>query len=58
MELPPTRLVFEVNLQGLAQKHVTVRSALLVKNALPDPVELKLENTIVYPSCKYYSWRK
>lgn len=52
-ELPPTRLVFEVNLEGSAQKLVTVRSALQVKNSLPDPVELKLENTIVYPSCKF-----
>ncbi|ODN01813.1 Vacuolar protein sorting-associated protein 13D [Orchesella cincta] len=49
-ELPPTRLVFEVSLEGSAQKLVTVRSALQVKNSLPDPVELKLENTIVYPS--------
>lgn len=52
MELPPTRLVLEVSLQGSAQKVVTVRSALMIKNALPEPVELKLENTIVYPSCE------
>jgi vacuolar protein sorting-associated protein 13D len=50
MELPPTRLVLEVALHGSAQKIVTVRSALMIKNSLPDPVELKLENTIVYPS--------
>lgn len=52
MELPPTRLVLEVGLQGSAQKIVTIRSALMIKNSLPNPVELKLENTIVYPSCK------
>jgi len=52
MELPPTRIVLQISLQGSAQKIVTVRSALQVKNSLEDPVELKLENTIIYPSCK------
>jgi len=52
LELPPTRIVMQVSLQGSAQKIVTVRSALQVKIALEDPLELKLENTIIYPSCK------
>ena len=52
-DLPFTRLVFEVSLLGSAQKLVRVRSALLLKNCLNDNIELKLENTIVYPSCKH-----
>ncbi|CAG7684383.1 unnamed protein product [Allacma fusca] len=49
-DLPFTRLVFEVTLLGSAQKLVLVRSALLLKNCLNEDIELKLENTIVYPS--------
>lgn len=49
-ELPTTRLVFEISLQGSAQKLVRVRSALMVKNTLNQTVELKLENTIIYPA--------
>ena len=38
-------MVFEVTLDGSARKLITVRSALLVRNRLPHPIELKLENT-------------
>lgn len=46
MDLPLARVVLEVTLEGSAQKLVTVRSALLLKNQLQDPVELRLENTL------------
>ncbi|CAH0718677.1 unnamed protein product, partial [Brenthis ino] len=37
------RVVLEVSLEGSARKLVAVRSALLLRNALPHPVELRLE---------------
>lgn len=37
------RLVLEVSLEGSARKLVTVRSALLLRNLLPHPVELRLD---------------
>lgn len=42
-ELPPARIVFEVALEGTARKLVTIRSALLITNKLPENIELKLE---------------
>ncbi len=39
------RIVFEVTLDGSARKLITVRSALLVSNKLPQSIDLKLENT-------------
>ncbi|XP_043215701.1 vacuolar protein sorting-associated protein 13D-like [Amphibalanus amphitrite] len=46
MEQPPARVVFAVTLQGTARKLVTVRSALMVANRLPDPVEIKMEGAV------------
>ena len=43
--LPPARVVFDVKLEGSARKLVTIRSALLISNLLPYPVELKLDNS-------------
>ena len=43
--LPPARVVFDVKLEGSARKLVTIRSALLVSNLLPYPLELKLDNS-------------
>ncbi len=34
-----------MTLDGSARKLITVRSALLVRNQLPQPIDLKLENT-------------
>ena len=42
--LPSARIVVKVSLSGFARKLVTVRSALLLHNALPTAVEAKLEN--------------
>ena len=39
------RVVFDVSLEGSARKVVTVRSALMVENRLPQPVSVKMENT-------------
>lgn len=40
------RIVFDIALEGSARKLVTVRSALLVINNLPQAVEVKLENRL------------
>lgn len=50
LDLPGARVVLEVTLEGSAQKLVTVRSALLLRNQLQDPVELRLENTLLQGS--------
>lgn len=42
--LPSARIVVKVSLAGYARKLVTVRSALLLHNALPIAVEARLEN--------------
>lgn len=54
MDLPGARVVLEVTLEGSAQKLVTVRSALQVKNQLQDPIELRLENTLLQGSGKLH----
>ena len=46
MEQPSARVVFAVTLQGTARKLVTVRSALMINNRLPDPVEIKMESAV------------
>ena len=45
LNLPPARVVFQVKLEGSARKLVTIRSALMISNLLPYPVELKLDNS-------------
>ncbi|NXO05389.1 VP13D protein, partial [Rhinopomastus cyanomelas] len=42
--LPPVRVVFEVTMEGSARKVITVRSALIVKNKLETPMELRLDS--------------
>ncbi|XP_065594227.1 intermembrane lipid transfer protein VPS13D isoform X2 [Cyrtonyx montezumae] len=42
--LPPVRVVFEVTMEGSARKVITVRSALIVKNKLEVPMELRLDS--------------
>uniref|UniRef100_A0A8C0UDT2 Vacuolar protein sorting 13 homolog D n=1 Tax=Cyanistes caeruleus TaxID=156563 RepID=A0A8C0UDT2_CYACU len=42
--LPPVRVVFEVTMEGSARKVITVRSALMVKNKLEIPMELRLDS--------------
>ncbi|XP_044308193.1 vacuolar protein sorting-associated protein 13D isoform X3 [Varanus komodoensis] len=42
--LPPVRVVFAVTMEGSARKVVTVRSALIVKNKLDIPMELRLDS--------------
>jgi hypothetical protein len=49
LSLPEGRIVFEVTLEGSARKLVTVRSALILTNQLPETVEVKLENTLIHP---------
>ncbi|KAJ8964860.1 hypothetical protein NQ314_004578 [Rhamnusium bicolor] len=46
LDLPPVRIVFDVALEGSARKLVTVRSALLIINNLPQTVEVKLESRL------------
>ncbi len=41
-ELQPARVVFDVSLKGRARKVVTLRSALMIKNKMDLPVEVKL----------------
>ncbi|XP_017773930.1 PREDICTED: vacuolar protein sorting-associated protein 13D isoform X2 [Nicrophorus vespilloides] len=45
-EIPQARIVFDVALEGSARKLVTVRSALLLINKLPESVEVKLESQL------------
>ncbi|XP_067328891.1 intermembrane lipid transfer protein VPS13D isoform X8 [Anolis sagrei] len=42
--LPPVRVVFAVTMEGSARKVITVRSALIVKNKLDIPMELRLDS--------------
>ncbi|XP_054993601.1 intermembrane lipid transfer protein VPS13D isoform X1 [Sorex araneus] len=42
--LPPVRVVFAVTMEGSARKVITVRSALIVKNSLETPMELRLDS--------------
>lgn len=42
----PTRIVFDVALEGTARKLITIRSALLIINSLPHTVEVKLESQL------------
>ncbi|KAK9392132.1 vacuolar protein sorting-associated protein 13D [Crotalus adamanteus] len=42
--LPPIRVVFAVTMEGSARKVITVRSALIVKNKLEMPMELRLDS--------------
>ncbi|XP_053704503.1 intermembrane lipid transfer protein VPS13D [Synchiropus splendidus] len=42
--LPPVRVVFAITLEGSARKVITVRSALMVKNRLDVPMEIRLDS--------------
>ncbi|XP_041130652.1 vacuolar protein sorting-associated protein 13D-like isoform X3 [Polyodon spathula] len=42
--LPPARVVFSITLEGSARKVITVRSALMVKNRLEVPMEVRLDS--------------
>ncbi|XP_064137368.1 intermembrane lipid transfer protein VPS13D isoform X4 [Loxodonta africana] len=42
--LPPVRVVFAVTMEGSARKVITVRSALIVRNKLETPMELRLDS--------------
>uniref|UniRef100_A0A8D0BUC4 Vacuolar protein sorting 13 homolog D n=1 Tax=Salvator merianae TaxID=96440 RepID=A0A8D0BUC4_SALMN len=42
--LPPVRVVFAVTMEGSARKVITVRSALIVKNKLDVPMELRVDS--------------
>ncbi|KAJ8264877.1 hypothetical protein COCON_G00139760 [Conger conger] len=42
--LPPVRVVFSITMEGSARKVITVRSALMVKNRLEVPMEIRLDS--------------
>ncbi|KAJ3586857.1 hypothetical protein NHX12_013249 [Muraenolepis orangiensis] len=42
--LPPVRVVFSITMEGSARKVITVRSALMVRNRLEVPMELRLDS--------------
>ncbi|KAJ8257579.1 hypothetical protein GJAV_G00187290 [Gymnothorax javanicus] len=42
--LPPVRVVFAITMEGSARKVITVRSALMVKNRLEIPMEIRLDS--------------
>ncbi|XP_074536599.1 intermembrane lipid transfer protein VPS13D [Halichoeres trimaculatus] len=42
--LPPVRVVFSITMEGSARKVITVRSALMVKNRLDVPMEVRLDS--------------
>ncbi|XP_044753631.1 vacuolar protein sorting-associated protein 13D [Coccinella septempunctata] len=43
-DIPPARIIFDITLEGSARKLITVRSAILVRNKLPETIELKFES--------------
>lgn len=47
-DLPKSRIVFEVSLEGSAQKLITVRSALRLHNRLYNPIFIKMEHLFNY----------
>ncbi|XP_039611356.1 vacuolar protein sorting-associated protein 13D isoform X2 [Polypterus senegalus] len=42
--LPPVRVVFSITMEGNVRKVITVRSALMVKNLLEVPMEIRLDS--------------
>lgn len=42
--LPPVRVVFSITMEGSARKVITVQSALVVKNCLEMPMEVRLDS--------------
>ncbi|XP_034732761.1 vacuolar protein sorting-associated protein 13D isoform X3 [Etheostoma cragini] len=42
--LPPVRVVFSITMEGSARKVITVRSALMVKNRLDVPMDVRLDS--------------
>ncbi|KAG9337681.1 hypothetical protein JZ751_028331 [Albula glossodonta] len=42
--LPPVRVVFSITMEGSARKVITVRSALMVRNRLEVPMEIRLDS--------------
>ncbi|XP_054629816.1 intermembrane lipid transfer protein VPS13D isoform X1 [Dunckerocampus dactyliophorus] len=42
--LPPVRVVFSITMEGSARKVITVRSALILKNQLDVPMEIRLDS--------------
>uniref|UniRef100_A0A3Q3XBB5 UBA domain-containing protein n=1 Tax=Mola mola TaxID=94237 RepID=A0A3Q3XBB5_MOLML len=42
--LPPVRVVFSITMEGSSRKVITVRSALMVKNRLDVPMEVRLDS--------------
>lgn len=42
--LPPVRVVFSITMVGSARKVITVQSALVVKNRLEVPMEVRLDS--------------
>ncbi|XP_060794237.1 intermembrane lipid transfer protein VPS13D isoform X2 [Neoarius graeffei] len=42
--LPPVRVVFSITMEGSARKVITVQSALMVKNRLEVPMEVRLDS--------------
>ncbi|XP_060529289.1 intermembrane lipid transfer protein Vps13D isoform X2 [Cylas formicarius] len=50
VDIPPARVVFNVALEGSARKLVTVRSALVIINDLPNLMEVKLESRLPHDS--------
>lgn len=53
--LPPVRVVFAVTMEGSARKVITVRSALMVKNRLETPMELRLDSPSAPDSMFWHS---
>ena len=51
-EMPPTRIVFDVSLEGSARKVISVRSALVIDNKLDDDVQLRLDNSAIHTQGK------
>ncbi|RZC42308.1 vacuolar protein sorting-associated protein 13D [Asbolus verrucosus] len=57
-EVPSARIVFDISLEGSARKLITVRSALVIINKLPDPVDLKLESQLPHSAVTVWAASK
>ncbi|KAL1513260.1 hypothetical protein ABEB36_002689 [Hypothenemus hampei] len=53
-DVPPARVVFDIALEGSARKLITIRSALVILNSLPETIEIKLENRLPQDNLNFW----
>ncbi|XP_050302982.1 intermembrane lipid transfer protein Vps13D isoform X2 [Anthonomus grandis grandis] len=53
-DILPARVVFDIALEGSARKLVTIRSALMIINNLPEIIEVKLESRLPHDNVTFW----